>query len=60
MRGIPATCSTCGSILVGYEWNKELNTFMYFCITCRGAEGKVVRLQAKEAVAETEVLREAA
>lgn len=60
MAGVPPTCSTCGSILVGYERNKELNTFTYFCINCRRTEEKATRLRAKEEVAEVEVLREAA
>jgi len=49
MVGIPATCSTCGSILAGYELNKELDTFVYFCTTCRRAEEeKAARLKVKE------------
>lgn len=54
MTGIPPTCSTCGSILAGYELSKKLNTFVYFCPTCRRAEEeKVARLKLKEDRAET-------
>lgn len=49
MGGIPPTCSTCGSILAGYELNKMLDTFVYFCPACRRAEEeKVTRLKVKE------------
>lgn len=55
------TCSTCGSILSGYERSKELNTCVYFCPTCRRAEEEAARLaKAREEVAEVEVLRKAA
>lgn len=60
MVGFPPTCSKCGSILMGYELNKELDTFVYFCINCRSAEAKSARPKAKEEVAKAEVHREAA
>lgn len=60
MVGYPPTCSKCGSILMGYELNKELDTFVYFCVNCRSAEEKSARLKAKEEVARAEVHREAA
>ncbi len=60
MTGIPPTCSTCGSILSGYELNKELDTFVYFCVNCRSAKEKVIRLKVREEAAKEEVVREAA
>ncbi|MBI2073131.1 MAG: hypothetical protein HYT81_08890 [Gemmatimonadetes bacterium] len=54
------TCSTCGSVLAGYELSKELNAFVYFCPSCRSAQEKAAWLKAKEEVAEVEVLKEAA
>jgi hypothetical protein len=54
------TCSTCGSVLGGYERSRELNTYVYFCPRCRAAE-EAARLQKmQEKVAEAEVLKEAA
>jgi hypothetical protein len=28
------TCVTCGSFLMGYGWDPELNFPVYFCLTC--------------------------
>ena len=30
------TCLTCGSILMGYGWDKEMNFPVYFCTECSG------------------------
>ncbi len=61
MAGIPPTCSTCGSILAGYELNKELNTFVYFCPGCRRAEEeKSTLLKVKEEPAKTREVAKAA
>ena len=61
MVGIPPTCSTCGSILAGYELNKELGTFVYFCPTCRKAEEeKAARLKVREERTETSEVPKAA
>lgn len=57
---VAPTCSTCGSILMGYERSKELNTPVYFCPTCRRAEEEAARLKAREEVAQMEVLQKAA
>lgn len=58
---VAPTCSTCGSILTGYERSKVLNTPVYFCPTCRRAEEEAARLaKARAEVAEVEVLKEAA
>ena len=54
------SCSTCGSFLTGFELDKELNFFIYFCPDCRSAEEKSARLKAKEQVVESEVIEEAA
>ncbi len=54
------SCSTCGSFLTGFELDKELNFFIYFCPDCRSAEEQAVRLKVKEAVAAGEVAKEAA
>ncbi len=47
----PPTCSTCGSVLSGYERSKELNVPVYFCHKCRAEE---------EAAQKVEVMKEAA
>ncbi len=47
----PPTCSTCGSVLSGYERSKELNDPVYFCHKCRAEE---------EAAQKVEVMKEAA
>ena len=61
MGGMPPTCSTCGSILAGYELNKELGAFVYFCTTCRRAEEeKAARLTVKEERIETREVPKAA
>ncbi len=60
MAGIPPTCSTCGSILAGYEWDKAANSFVYFCYTCRGAGEKVEPLKMEGARAETKEVPKAA
>jgi len=60
MVGYPPTCSRCGSILSGYELNKEIDAFVYFCVACRSAEEKSAQLKAKEEVARAEVHQEAA
>lgn len=54
------TCSTCGSVLIGYERSKELNTYVYFCPNCRRAEEEAARLRVKEEVAARQVFQEAA
>jgi hypothetical protein len=30
----PPTCITCGSILTGYGWSKELSFPVHFCTNC--------------------------
>ncbi|MFQ5532675.1 MAG: hypothetical protein ACE5EP_02365 [Candidatus Methylomirabilales bacterium] len=34
----PPTCLKCGSILMGYDWSKELNFPVYFCTACKARE----------------------
>jgi hypothetical protein len=52
------TCSKCGSVLSGYERSPELNTYVYFCHSCRRAEEEAAGL--KKEVAQAGVLKEAA
>jgi hypothetical protein len=54
------SCSTCGSFLTGFELDKELNFFVYFCPECRSAEEKAARPKGKEEVAVVEAIEEAA
>jgi len=54
------SCSTCGSFLSGYELDKELNFFIYFCPECRSAEEEAARLKVQEEAAQATVLRKAA
>ena len=35
MPGYPPTCATCGAVLIGWGWSKELQSFVYFCPPCR-------------------------
>lgn len=54
------TCSTCGSILSGYEWGKDVRTLMYFCPQCRGVHAEPARLTAnKEEIAGVELKKAA-
>ncbi len=41
------TCLSCGSILMGYGWSKELNFPVHFCTQC--AAKQETALKAKEA-----------
>jgi hypothetical protein len=52
------SCSACGSFLTGFELDKELNFFIYFCPDCRRAEEEAAGL--KKEVAQAGVLKEAA
>lgn len=40
------TCLTCGSILMGYDWDPELNYPVYFCTEC-GAGAPAQKAAAK-------------
>jgi hypothetical protein len=40
------TCLKCGSILMGYDWDRELNYPVYFCTEC-GAGAPAQKAAAK-------------
>lgn len=42
----PPTCMKCGSILMGYDWDLELNYPVYFCTEC-GAGAPAQKAAAK-------------
>lgn len=35
MTAYPPTCVTCGAVLIGWGWSKELQSFVCFCPACR-------------------------
>ena len=35
MTAYPPTCVTCGTVLIGWGWSKELQSFVCFCPGCR-------------------------
>ncbi len=35
MTAYPPTCVTCGAVLIGWGWSKELQSFISFCPACR-------------------------
>lgn len=43
----PPVCRTCGSVLMGYGWSKELNFPVHYCTDC--AAKQEAALKAKEA-----------
>ncbi|MFQ5656412.1 MAG: hypothetical protein ACE5G5_02635 [Candidatus Methylomirabilales bacterium] len=45
----PPTCLECGSILMGFDWDKELNFPVYFCLSCREEEEAAKRAAAEAA-----------
>jgi hypothetical protein len=46
---MPPTCSTCGSILLGYGWSKELNFPVHFCTKCREKEDAAKKVEKEAA-----------
>lgn len=59
MAGYAPTCSTCGAVLNGYGWSKELNFMVHFCPQCR-AKGETGRLETIKEPVQREALDEAA
>jgi hypothetical protein len=44
------TCLKCGSILMGYDWDRELNYPVYFCTECgAGAPAQKAAVKAEAA-----------
>jgi hypothetical protein len=46
---MPPTCVKCGSILMGYGWDKELNYLVYFCTECKEGAPKEAVLKKEAA-----------
>jgi hypothetical protein len=45
---MPPTCLKCGSILMGYGWDKEMNFPVYFCTECSVPEKAAPRAGVAE------------
>jgi hypothetical protein len=46
---MPPTCLKCGSILMGYGWDREMNFLVYFCTECREGAPKEAVLKKEAA-----------
>jgi len=48
IMAMPPTCVKCGSILMGYDWDRELNFPVYFCTECTVPAKAAPRVEVAE------------